>query len=344
MKQFIFILFVVIEAVSHAAPKWIPDILGHGIEMTYVHQPADYSGVERSTIIRSLCREHVDRGILYIHGFNDYFFQTQLALEFNAHGYDFFAVDLRKYGRSLLVGQTPFQVRDLGEYFADIDSALVEMRREGIHRIVLMGHSTGGLIAAYYMARNSGRVADVEALILNSPFLDWNLGKLEKFTGIVSKAGILFPSLKISQGNSTAYSESLLKYGHGEWTYNTAWKMRRSPDVEASWVNAIDEAQRYLRRHPRSIKVPVLVMCSTKSADADSWTPECQRADIVLDVNDIVKYGRTLAPNVTIARVPGGVHDLILSAPRVRNSVYAYMFKWLSAVNHTDGAHVVKAN
>lgn len=333
MKRF-FIALLAAVAVSGAvaAPKWIDDVLGHGFEMTYVHQPADYSGPVRSTVVRRLCGDQTGCGVLYIHGFNDYFFQLQMAEEFNAHGYDFFAVDLRKYGRSLLKGQRPFQARDMREYFADIDSALVEMRREGLRRIVVAGHSTGGLLAAYYMARNGGAVDNVEALVLNSPFLDWNLGALEKFTGAVGALGRIWPSFRISQGHSTAYSESLLSGEHGEWSYNTAWKMRESPDVEASWVNAIDMAQRYLRKHPMSIKVPVLVMCSMESADVKEWSDICQRADIVLDVNDIVKYGKTLGPNVTVARVAGGMHDLVLSAPAVRNAVYAYLFKWLAGV------------
>ena len=39
-------------------------------------------------------------------------------------GYDFYAVDLRKYGRSLRPHQTPNYVGDLREYFAELDAAL----------------------------------------------------------------------------------------------------------------------------------------------------------------------------------------------------------------------------
>lgn len=44
---------------------------------------------------------------------------------------------------------------------------------------------------------------------------------------------------------------------------------------------------------------------------------------------DIKKYGARLGKDVTLAKVRGGLHDLILSAKPVRNSVYAYIFDWL---------------
>ena len=86
--------------------------------------------------------------ILYVHGYNDYFFQRELGDSVNARGYNFYALDLRKYGRSLRPHQDAFFCKDLGEYFADIDTALATIRSEGNERIWLMGHSTGGLITS----------------------------------------------------------------------------------------------------------------------------------------------------------------------------------------------------
>ncbi|MEK8226237.1 alpha/beta hydrolase [Oerskovia sp. M15] len=41
------------------------------------------------------------RAVLYVHGFVDYFFQAHLGDAFEEHGYAFYAIDLRGYGRSL---------------------------------------------------------------------------------------------------------------------------------------------------------------------------------------------------------------------------------------------------
>ena len=51
--------------------------------------------------------------MLHVHGFADYFFQTEYAEWWNARGYDFYALDLRKYGRSIRDHQTPNYVTDL---------------------------------------------------------------------------------------------------------------------------------------------------------------------------------------------------------------------------------------
>lgn len=133
---------------------------------------------------------------------------------FAANGYDFYAVDLRKYGRSLVPGQRLFQVRDLHEYFADIDSAIEVIKEEGHDEIMLLGHSTGGLTTSLYMSEHPSPL--VKALMLNSPFLDWNLPSLLKDVAmpVVSSLGRFFPNVRVRQKPDAGYAESLHKiYG-----------------------------------------------------------------------------------------------------------------------------------
>lgn len=331
MKKSI-LLTIILTVVSHlsgaAVGTWQPDILGTGFEMRHVAQGYDYAGEVRSTIVRSLSScDSLRRGVLYVHGFNDYFFQAEMARRFTSEGWDFYAVDLRKYGRSLLPDNFRCGARNIDEYFPDIDSAVVEMERAGLDCIVLMGHSTGGLIASCYMSRVYPPV--IKALILNSPFLDWNLGREEKLIPLVCALGRWFPDMKISQGESSAYAESLLRDYHGEWDYRRDWKSVQSPDVTAGWVRAITLAQRSLRDGKADIRVPILLMRSAHSVEGSEWTEEHNRADGVLDVNDIAKYGMELGPDVKQVVVPDGLHDLVLSRPGVRVPLYNYIFRWL---------------
>lgn len=318
---------------AQVSTAWQPDVLGDGYEMRHVVQPADYTGPVISTIIRKLSPADTDsstvrRGVLYVHGFNDYFFQSEMGDRFVAHGYDFYAVDLRRYGRSLMDGQPRFDVRDMSSYFPDIDSALVVMERSGIREVILMGHSTGGLTTAYFESCCHPEI--IKALILNSPFLDWNQGWKEHIIPAVSLLGKFFPNFEISQGTSTAYAESLLKQYHGEWTYNTDWKLIQSPPVTAGWIRAITSAQHALRDGHADIRIPILLLYSSQSINGSAWTPEHNTADGVLDVNDIKKYGLELGPHVTCVKAIGGLHDLVLSAPQVREPLFRYIFSWLN--------------
>lgn len=336
MRFHVFAILMLI-CVAGWGQAWEPDTLCRGFEMRRVEQPGDYSGRVVSTIIRKMVPDTaVRRGVLYVHGFNDYFFQSEMGEEFVEHGYDFYAVDLRKYGRSLLPGQKQFQVRKISEYFPDIDSAIVDMGRNGITEIVLMGHSTGGLVTACYLNENVR--PQVKALILNSPFLDWNLGKMEKVVGLVAAWGKWFPDTRVKQGESTAYAESLLRRYHGEWDYDTTLKLIQSPDVDAGWVRAIDEAQKSLRDGKCDIGIPVLLLYSSNSVDGDEWCEKFNHGDAVLDVKDIKKYGLGLGPDVTPVRVEGGLHDLVLSAPGTRTPLYRYIFNWLSGIRSLQSA------
>jgi len=251
MKRFITSLFILtLLAISVAAGSWHADTLGQGFMMRQFDQGRDYSGPVVSTLVRLEPDSATDRAVLYIHGFNDYFFQTEMARKFVDHGYTFYAVDLRKYGRSLLPGQKRCQVRSFDEYTADLDSAFAVIGAEGHSHIVLMGHSTGGLVASYYLERHPR--PEVCAVILNSPFLDWNLGKMECLVGGVAFLGRIFPNIAFSSGSSTAYGESLDADCHGRWHFNHQWKALGGTKVDLGWVKAISQAQRYMGRDTSS--------------------------------------------------------------------------------------------
>lgn len=324
------IALLALQAMVMLYASWTTDVLGNGFEMRHCDQGNDYSGHVISTIVRKQLPDSSDRhrGVLYIHGFNDYFFQAAMADSFLRHGYDFYAVDLRKYGRSLTDGQKAFQVRRLDEYFPDIDSALTVMKADGIDSIVIMGHSTGGLVSSYYLSKNHPDA--VCALILNSPFLDWNLSRtMERLVPLVAFWGKIFPNTHIRQGDSEAYSSSLLESRHGEWTYDTTWKLVRSPDVDAGWINAINSAQHALRKKGMKIDLPILLLYSDNSVGGSEWSEAHNHGDGVLDVADIRKYGSRLGPDVTCDSIPGGMHDLALSQPLARNIFYRTVFDWL---------------
>lgn len=154
--------------------RWVPDTELSGYQQYLLELPdaPTYALEPEGSLAAVLVRRNEPSGaraVLYVHGWNDYFFQTHLADEMAALGYDFYAVDLRRYGRSLRKGQLAGYITDLRDYFVELDAAVQIVRDEGHDDIVLMGHSTGGLTASLYANERPGVCS---ALVLNAPWLE----------------------------------------------------------------------------------------------------------------------------------------------------------------------------
>jgi len=128
----------------------VPDVLGPDWVSRTIELPPDEEGDVVATLVSRADGPRHDRAVLFVHGFVDYFFHTDHAARWEEHGYDFYAVELRKYGRSWLAHQTPNYTTDLRTYGVDIASALAVVRAEHSDgaRVVLLGSSTGGLITS----------------------------------------------------------------------------------------------------------------------------------------------------------------------------------------------------
>src|SRR5690625_2320964 len=155
--------------------QWRPDVLGGNYVQATLPLEPDDEGECVATLVRYRPRRwkftQQRRAVLYVHGWNDYFFQEELAEFWHRQGVAFYALDLRKYGRSLREHQTPGFITDLSDYDPEIELALAAIRDRhgGGVRIVGMGHSTGGLILSLWTARHP---KEFSALILNSPWLE----------------------------------------------------------------------------------------------------------------------------------------------------------------------------
>lgn len=313
----------------HPPITWRPDGALPGFEAAALSFPADYDGPVTATLIRRRAGAPAGRAVLYLHGFNDYFFQAHMAEAYLAQGYSFYALDLRKYGRSLRPGQHPNFCQDVREYFAEIDAAIgVIDAEEGRPWLLLNGHSTGGLIAALY-AHEGGRKQRIGALFLNSPFFDFNTGQLGRRVLIpaVARIGKVQPFLPVS-GLSPLYGMSIHRSHHGEWEFNLEWKPIAGFPALAGWGRAIHLAQRQAAAG-LGVACPILLMHSARSITGTRWSEAFQSADAVLDISDMLRVGPRLGGRVRLVSIEGGLHDLMLSRPAVREQVFAELFGWL---------------
>lgn len=310
---------------------WAPDVALDGFEAAELSFPPDDEGPVVATLVRRRSPAPRGRAVLYVHGFNDYFFQAHMAEAYVGRGYDFYALDLRKYGRSIRPGQTPNYCRDLREYYAEIDAAIDAITlADGHGWLLLSGHSTGGLICSLY-AHEGPRRARVSALHLNSPFFDLNMSPWQRAqAAIACRVGARRPRLPLPGGLSTHYAHSVHRDHKGEWDFNTEWKPIAGFPTYAGWLRAVVEGQE--RLHPGlRVACPVLLMHSARSVLAAQWSDELMTADAVLDVAHMRRYGPGLGRDVTLVAVEGGMHDLALSAQPVRERVFADLFAWLDS-------------
>lgn len=331
---------------TEGANGWRPDILP-GYECRDLPlpdaepAPGDPEGVLVATLVRRSGLRR-DRAVLYLHGWNDYFFQTHLGDFYADLGYDFYAVDLRRYGRSLRDGQLLGYITALSHYCEELDAAVEIVNAEAPggkpDQLMISGHSTGGLIAALWAADRPGSVA---AVILNSPWLELQGSAMIRAVGtpvLEALASRGMSTTAIPMAGSDFYARALSSDRDGEWTYDQAWKGSPGPPILIGWIRAIRQG------HARvaaglGIEVPVLVMSSAKTMYRRRWDPELMGVDTVLDVDQIAQRAPRLGRHVTLVRFEGGLHDLVLSAKPVREAVFAELRAWigyLEAMQRTE--------
>ena len=295
--------------------RWQPDRLLPGFESLELAFPDDYDGAVSATLVRLPVGNARRGAVLYVHGYTDFFFQKHMAERFATEGYAFHALDLRKHGRSLRPHQHPNFCKNIGEYYADLTAAIDAIGAP----VLLAGHSTGGLVCSLYAdhcERRGSRDDRISALWLNSPFFEWNAPDWKRpQIHFAAAIGRFTPFMKSPEALPRGYTDRLIAEG---WEFDTSLKPVEGFPVYLGWLAAMCDAH---ARVQRGLDVP----CPVLSMHSDG-------ADVVLDWKHIAKYSRGLGKDVTVLAFPGGLHDLVLSAPAVREEVFRQLFAWAARV------------
>ncbi|WP_461171466.1 alpha/beta hydrolase [Arthrobacter sp. Z1-9] len=317
--------------------EWQRDILGEEFE-SHAFTAAGPDGVERTaTLVRFrpvvaavLPSPGNRRAVLFLHGWSDYFFNVDLARFWSSAGYDFFALDMHNHGRSLRPESPGGYVSDLADYDAEIDMACRLISQEGVTRpLTLMGHSTGGLVAALWASRHPGAAS---RLILNSPWLEMHGSSLVRraASSMVGPVARFRPEAVLRLPERGFYWRTISSSADGEWTLDDRYRPPMAFPVRAGWLSAVLAGHTKVARG-LNIEVPILVLLSRGSANGLFWSEEMRRTDAVLDVNVIAARALTLGRTVTVERIDGALHDVFLSPAAVRADAYARLSRWLRA-------------
>lgn len=298
-----------------------------------IELPDDYEGEVIATFIKSEKNIEGQVPVLYIHGFVDYFFHPHVADEFHKHGFNFYAIELRKYAHSYLEHQHPNYCNDLEEYFEEIDIVIQKIFDLDKKKILFLGHSTGGLIASLYA--NSGSKKElIKALILNSPFLEINApGLVRKLSVPVMKMAVKANKYaNLPNALSPLYPKSIHKDYEGEWDFDLEHKPIKGFPAYFNWLLAVKHGQDKVKEGLNT-NIPILLMHSSTSFLPTKWKDEIHYSDVVLNVDDMIKYGPNLGENVDFIEIPKGRHDLFLSYHEPRKLAFSEMFSWLKKLN-----------
>lgn len=338
-------------AVTNGTPQaqpltdpWQPDVLGDGYEQRRLPLGADPDGegqVEATLVRYNGSGKAPAAAVLYVHGFTDYFFQQHLAEHMDAQSYRFYALDLRKCGRSTLPGQTPHYVSDLELYDAELNESLRIVREETGLPVLVMGHSTGGLVTSLWLDRlhRAGGTAGITGLVLNSPWFDLqgpSYYRTAVATTLIDGLGRLRAMSRLPAAELTTYGDSLHHSASGEWDYNLDWKPLTGFPVHLGWLRAIRRGHARLQRG-LDIGVPALILRSKVTKFMRAYGPAADVSDVVLDVRQIQRWSGCLGERTNIVPIEGARHDVFLSSAPVRKQAFGELDSWLQWLEQHQG-------
>ena len=316
---------------------WVPDVLPGYSRCTIPLGPdPDGEGDIVATLTRRGETTGAEHAVLALHGYTDYFFHTELADHFAGRGFAFYALDLRKCGRSRQDGQTPHFITDLARYDTELEYALSVIGDQNRSaKVLVYGHSAGGLIAPLWLDRLRRRGATTRAgvagLVLNSPFLDVQGPAIVRLR--VTSATIAALSRVRSKGvargpTEGGYGTTLHRDYDGEFDYDLQWKPVGGFPVTFGWLHAVRRGQARLHRG-LDVGVPNLILRSDHTVRESAGPTALQRGDAVLDVTHIAKWAGCIGNRSTIIPVADAKHDVFLSLPEPRQEAYRQLDRWL---------------
>jgi alpha-beta hydrolase superfamily lysophospholipase len=324
--------------VCRVTPTWQPDVLaGYWQRTLPLGQDPDGEGEIVATLIRGAGAPAQRRhAVLVVHGFTDYFFNTELADHFTAHGFAFYAIDLHKCGRSWREGQTQHFTTDLKGYDTELQWALATIAEEaGDPHILVYGHSAGGLIVPLWLdrrRRDAPRPGRVSGLVLNSPWFDLHGPAILRSAGTAAILALAqFRSKRvIPLPHEPTYGESLHRDFGGDFDYNLQWKPIGGFPVTFGWINAIRRGHAKLHRG-LDVGVPNLILRSDHSIPGNSDPVTARCGDAVLDVTQIARWAGCVGNRTTIVPITDAKHDVFLSMPGPREAAYRELAAWLDS-------------
>jgi len=324
---------------DHIEHTWKPDILGEDYDYHTILLQPDYFGTPTATLVRRCTTEEVTCSVLYIHDFSDYFWQDSIAVEFTEEGFQFYALDLRRFGRNISNlppnEKGPNEMKNIKEFYEEIHYAIKFIKEvEKMDMIMLCGTGLGGLLSVLFTAEHPQMI---NGLCIINPLLSLN----SAWEDLINSSKNWFGSINLDYKESQfsfLYHQSLHQSAKGEYQWDLSYKPMSGFPVSVSWVLSLKEALKLLQ--PINIELPILLLCSQSGYAIKHWTDDIFKTDIFCKVDGMVGLGGSLGKNVKTQLIKDAMHDILLSKSiRAREDAFDLIFDYFSWMG-TEESHL----
>lgn len=266
---------------------------------------------------------------LYLPGFSDTFYQTDLSDAWRRLSIPLVALEMRRDGRAVRSETTRGDLRDLRVRNEEIGAAIDFLRNElGAQKVVLVAHSLGALNAQLWVSEHP---ETVDALVYVSPWLEHRVTPIERSAlshtnnviGRVAPRSILglFPPY---------YPRSLhVEYG-GEFYFSPRHKPLKTIPIHAGFYRAVHIAQRQVQAGELKVDIPAFVAFSDRSGN--SLIPSADdlaTRDCVLNVEENRRWASEVSTRTVVREIPGARHDIAVSRKPVREAYMRQVADWV---------------
>jgi len=264
--------------------------------------------------ITKLFKNENTKSCIYIPGNNDYFYNKKLATQLYNKGYNFFAISFPNYG---FVSDTnnPYYstFASIPSLYKYIDFIVKYYKLNQID--MLIGHSTGGLIATCYAEYKNRNNLFIKRLVLSSPLLDWYgdpnpksyLEKEDFLKNVITPLALVIPDINLKSSVGTPNLTTCEEFN--ELNFNPKYKSLTEINTYPQWIRACTLQMRRVQGGKINVKCNVDVLVSDKSV---YWKYSTD-GDNTLDVSEIMMYSKKISTGeLSMHVIKNSVHTTFL--------------------------------
>lgn len=266
--------------------------------------------IKNKFCVTGLINKTNSKSCIYIPGYNDYFYNYKLGIDLFEKGYNFYAISFPNCGLVSNSNDKNFATFDsIPNLYQYIDIILEQFNITNID--LMIGYSTGALIATCYADYKKIAKSNVKKLLLFSPFFDFPDYKFINHN-FISYIGIIFPKFNINLlrgkiNDNQPIKNAIIEFN--EMNFNPKYKSLFHIYLYAEWVHACSIQMKKIHNNMINVNCDVIMICSDKSNIHKNTTID----DNILDIKDMIdNIHKITLKNVKTYFIKDSIHNTSL--------------------------------